>query len=48
MDQIPRLANEFGLSVTAGAWLDGDKKKNEREIKQACSRAPAPTRTSRA
>jgi exo-beta-1,3-glucanase (GH17 family) len=33
MDQIPRLANEFGLKVTAGAWLDGDRKKNEREIK---------------
>jgi len=33
MDQIPALASEFGLSVTAGAWLDGDRKKNEREIK---------------
>ena len=33
MDQIPRLANEFGLEVTAGAWLDGDRKKNEREIR---------------
>jgi len=34
MDQIPRLANEFGLAVTAGAWLDGDRKKNEREIRK--------------
>jgi len=33
MDQIPRLASEFGLSVTAGAWIDADRKKNEREIK---------------
>jgi exo-beta-1,3-glucanase (GH17 family)/glycosyltransferase involved in cell wall biosynthesis len=34
MDQIPRLANEFGLSVTAGAWIDGDRNKNEREIRK--------------
>src|SRR5262245_31032146 len=34
MDQIPRLANEFGLQVTAGAWLDADRKKNEREIRK--------------
>jgi exo-beta-1,3-glucanase (GH17 family)/cellulose synthase/poly-beta-1,6-N-acetylglucosamine synthase-like glycosyltransferase len=33
MDQIPELANEFGLKVSAGAWLDADKKKNEREMK---------------
>jgi exo-beta-1,3-glucanase (GH17 family)/glycosyltransferase involved in cell wall biosynthesis len=34
MDQIPRIANEFGLKVTAGAWLDGDRQKNEREIRK--------------
>ncbi len=34
MDQIPRLAHEFGLAVTAGAWLDGNRKKNEREIRK--------------
>ncbi|HTO54184.1 MAG TPA: glycosyltransferase [Myxococcota bacterium] len=34
MDQIPRIANEFGLSVTAGAWLDDNRKKNEREIRK--------------
>src|SRR5215813_13502628 len=33
MEKIPRLANEFGLQVTAGAWLDGDRAKNEREIR---------------
>lgn len=33
MEEIPRLASEFGLSVTAGAWLDSDRAKNEREIK---------------
>src|SRR5262245_52467187 len=33
MDQIPKLANEFGLQVTAGAWLDGDRQKNDREIR---------------
>ena len=33
MDKIPELASEFGLTVTAGAWLDADRKNNEREIK---------------
>ncbi len=41
MDQIPRLANEFGLSVTAGAWIDGDNKKNEREIRKLIASARA-------
>jgi glucan 1,3-beta-glucosidase len=34
MDQIPRIANEFGLAVTAGAWLDDNRKKNEREVRK--------------
>jgi exo-beta-1,3-glucanase (GH17 family)/cellulose synthase/poly-beta-1,6-N-acetylglucosamine synthase-like glycosyltransferase len=34
MDQIPRIANEFGLKVTAGAWIDGDRQKNDREIRK--------------
>jgi hypothetical protein len=41
MEAIPELASEFGLSVTAGAWLDGDKKKNEREIKSLLAMARA-------
>ena len=39
--RFPRLASEFGLTVTAGAWLDGDKKKNEREIKSLLASARA-------
>nr|WP_298688243.1 glycosyltransferase [uncultured Dongia sp.] len=30
--RIPALAAELGLSVTAGAWIDSDKKTNEAEI----------------
>ncbi|WP_374314398.1 glycosyltransferase, partial [Dongia sp.] len=30
--RIPALAAELGLNVTAGAWIDVDKKKNEEEI----------------
>ena len=41
MEQIPRLASEFGLTVTAGAWLDGDRAKNEREIKGLLASARA-------
>jgi exo-beta-1,3-glucanase (GH17 family) len=41
MDEIPALASEFGLTVTAGAWLDGDKKMNEREIKNLLASARA-------
>src|SRR5262245_25662542 len=41
MDQIPRLANEFGLQVTAGAWIDADEKKNEREIRKLIASALA-------
>ncbi len=31
--QIPALAGQFGLSVTAGAWIDVDPKKNEDEVR---------------
>lgn len=29
---VPGIANEFGLKVTAGAWLGNDAKRNEREV----------------
>jgi len=33
VELVPPIANEYGLRVTAGAWLDKDKARNEREIK---------------
>ncbi len=33
VELVPSIANEFGLRVTAGAWIDKDKDRNEREIK---------------
>jgi cellulose synthase/poly-beta-1,6-N-acetylglucosamine synthase-like glycosyltransferase/exo-beta-1,3-glucanase (GH17 family) len=30
--QIPALASSYGLSVTAGAWIDTDPKQNEAEV----------------
>lgn len=33
VELVPGIANEFGLKVTAGAWLDNDAKRNEREIR---------------
>jgi cellulose synthase/poly-beta-1,6-N-acetylglucosamine synthase-like glycosyltransferase/exo-beta-1,3-glucanase (GH17 family) len=30
---VPGIASEFGLKVTAGAWLDNDPKRNERELR---------------
>ena len=33
MEQIPRLAKKYGLKVTAGAWLDKRKERNERELR---------------
>jgi len=33
VELVPGIANEFGLKVTAGAWLDNDSKRNEREIR---------------
>jgi cellulose synthase/poly-beta-1,6-N-acetylglucosamine synthase-like glycosyltransferase/exo-beta-1,3-glucanase (GH17 family) len=32
---VPAIANEFGLRVTVGAWLDHDAKRNERELRTA-------------
>jgi cellulose synthase/poly-beta-1,6-N-acetylglucosamine synthase-like glycosyltransferase/exo-beta-1,3-glucanase (GH17 family) len=31
--QIPALAGQYGLSVTAGAWIDVDPEKNEDEVR---------------
>ncbi len=30
---VPAVANEFGMRVTIGAWIDKDAKRNEREIR---------------
>ncbi len=30
---VPSIANEFGLRVTLGAWLDKDQNRNDREIR---------------
>src|SRR6516225_3089113 len=32
---VPPIANEFGLKVTLGVWLDKNEKRNEREIRSA-------------
>jgi len=32
VELIPGIASEFGLRVTAGAWIDKNKDRNEREI----------------
>jgi exo-beta-1,3-glucanase (GH17 family)/glycosyltransferase involved in cell wall biosynthesis len=32
LELVPKVANEFGLKVTAGAWIDKFKDRNEREI----------------
>src|SRR5688500_11522366 len=31
--QIPVLASQYGLSVTAGAWISGDPEKDEEEVR---------------
>jgi exo-beta-1,3-glucanase (GH17 family)/cellulose synthase/poly-beta-1,6-N-acetylglucosamine synthase-like glycosyltransferase len=36
---VPAIANEFGLQVTLGAWIDRDAKRNEREIESAIALA---------
>jgi exo-beta-1,3-glucanase (GH17 family)/cellulose synthase/poly-beta-1,6-N-acetylglucosamine synthase-like glycosyltransferase len=33
VELVPAIANEFGLRVTLGAWIDKDKNRNEREIR---------------
>ncbi|EQD58249.1 glycosyl transferase family protein, partial [mine drainage metagenome] len=30
--EIPRLARNYGMHVMAGAWLDSDKRHNEKEL----------------
>jgi exo-beta-1,3-glucanase (GH17 family)/cellulose synthase/poly-beta-1,6-N-acetylglucosamine synthase-like glycosyltransferase len=32
---VPAIANEFGLKVSVGIWIDKDEKRNEREIRAA-------------
>src|SRR5262249_318504 len=32
-EQVPPIAGEFGLRVTLGAWLDDNKKRNQRELR---------------
>jgi exo-beta-1,3-glucanase (GH17 family)/cellulose synthase/poly-beta-1,6-N-acetylglucosamine synthase-like glycosyltransferase len=33
VELVPAIANEFGLKVTVGIWLDKNTKRNEREIR---------------
>src|SRR5688572_24484861 len=33
VELVPRVANEFGLRVTAGAWIDKFSDRNEREVR---------------
>ncbi|MCW5685865.1 MAG: glycosyltransferase [Pseudolabrys sp.] len=33
VELVPSIANEYGLRVSVGAWIDKDKARNEREIK---------------
>ncbi|HKS86125.1 MAG TPA: glycosyltransferase [Pseudolabrys sp.] len=33
VEEVPGIAAEFGLRVTAGAWIDKDKERNERELR---------------
>jgi exo-beta-1,3-glucanase (GH17 family)/glycosyltransferase involved in cell wall biosynthesis len=35
VEMVPSIANEFGLKVTLGIWLDKNKERNEREIRSA-------------
>lgn len=39
LDLVPRVANEFGLKTTIGAWIDKDESRNEREIRNAVEAA---------
>jgi exo-beta-1,3-glucanase (GH17 family)/cellulose synthase/poly-beta-1,6-N-acetylglucosamine synthase-like glycosyltransferase len=34
-EQVPAVADEFGLRVSVGVWLDEDAQRNEREIRAA-------------
>ncbi len=35
VELVPPVAEEFGLKVTVGAWLDKDEKRNQRELRAA-------------
>lgn len=35
VEMVPPIANEFGLKVTVGAWIDKNPERNEREIASA-------------
>src|SRR5450631_2647766 len=35
VELVPPIANEFGLKVTVGAWIDKNTERNEREITAA-------------
>ncbi len=35
VEMVPAIANEFGLKVTVGAWIDKNADRNEREIASA-------------
>ncbi|CAN5313080.1 glycosyltransferase [soil metagenome] len=35
VELVPAIANEFGLKVTVGAWIDKNSERNEREIAAA-------------
>jgi exo-beta-1,3-glucanase (GH17 family) len=35
VELVPPIADEFGLRVTVGAWIDKDRERNAREIKSA-------------
>ncbi len=39
LELVPPIAADYGLRVTAGAWIDKDAKRNEREIAAAISLA---------
>src|SRR5258708_38269206 len=35
VELVPPIANEFGIKVMVGAWIDKDRDRNEREIAAA-------------
>lgn len=37
LERIPQMAKDMGLSVAAGAWIDADRAKNEREVNNLIS-----------
>ena len=39
VELVPPIANEFGLKVTVGAWIDKDLDRNEREMQAAIALA---------